>query len=286
MNTCRGLLLDRETTSPLQSARRSPSLWQSTLRPWLPQRLESRGWCSLAHWVVAWSFSGELLSLQRTSCGLSHSDSEMLICLHWKDGSHLRSLSWLCTFIYPNILRPVEAGPLFVTLIDVFFIQRLSFLSSSNLDREASTPQRRVLIVQMQWSEMKVLVAQSCLTLCDPMDCSPPGPSVHGILQARILEWAAITLSRGSSQPRDRTQVSCTAVRLFTSLSHQRSPVEMQRIPFYEFQNSGHLSIWKLQYKKAWSFNYNIAEWESSILLLSSDFLDLWWGTEGSSKKW
>ena len=43
-------------------------------------------------------------------------------------------------------------------------------------------------------------------TLCDPMDCSPPGSSVHGILQARILEWVA---SRGSSQPRDRTRVSC-----------------------------------------------------------------------------
>ena len=46
---------------------------------------------------------------------------------------------------------------------------------------------------------------QSCLTLCDPMDCSPPGSSVHGILQARILEWVAISLSRGSSWPRDGT---------------------------------------------------------------------------------
>ena len=45
---------------------------------------------------------------------------------------------------------------------------------------------------------------QSCLTLCDPMDWSPPGSSVHGMLQARILEWVAISSSRGSSQPRDR----------------------------------------------------------------------------------
>ena len=51
-------------------------------------------------------------------------------------------------------------------------------------------------------------VAQSCLTLCGPMDCSPPGSSVHGILQARILEWVAISSSRGSSQPRDQTRVS------------------------------------------------------------------------------
>ena len=51
-------------------------------------------------------------------------------------------------------------------------------------------------------------VAQSCPTLCDSVDCSLSGSSVHGILQARILEWVAISFSRGSSQPRDRTQVS------------------------------------------------------------------------------
>ena len=48
---------------------------------------------------------------------------------------------------------------------------------------------------------------QSCLTLCDPMDFNPPGPSVHGILQARIPEWVAMPSSRGSSQPRDQTHV-------------------------------------------------------------------------------
>ena len=53
------------------------------------------------------------------------------------------------------------------------------------------------------------LAAQSCSTLCDPMDCSSPGSSVHGILQAKILKWVAIPFSKGSSQPRDRTQVSC-----------------------------------------------------------------------------
>ena len=51
-------------------------------------------------------------------------------------------------------------------------------------------------------------VAQSCPTLCDPMDCSLPGSFVHGILQAKMLEWVAIPFSRGSSQPRDQTQVS------------------------------------------------------------------------------
>ena len=58
-------------------------------------------------------------------------------------------------------------------------------------------------------------VAQLCLTLCNPGDCSPPGFSVHGILQARILEWIAISFSRGSSQPRDQTRVSCIGGRRF-----------------------------------------------------------------------
>ena len=57
---------------------------------------------------------------------------------------------------------------------------------------------------EVKWSE----VAQSCPTLCDPMDCSLPGSSVRGILQARILEWVAISFSRRSSQPKDRTRVS------------------------------------------------------------------------------
>ena len=63
---------------------------------------------------------------------------------------------------------------------------------------------------------IKVLVAQSCLTLCDLMDYSPPGSAVHGILQPRVLEWVAISFSWGSSQPRDWTQVSCIAGRFFT----------------------------------------------------------------------
>ena len=61
-----------------------------------------------------------------------------------------------------------------------------------------------------------VLVAQSFPTLCDPTDCSPPVSSVHGILQARTLEWITIPFSRGSSWPRDQTQVSCIADKLFT----------------------------------------------------------------------
>ena len=66
--------------------------------------------------------------------------------------------------------------------------------------------------LRLKWSE----VVQSCPTVCDPMDCSLPGSSVRGIFQARVLEWVAISFSRGSSWPRDRTWVSCIAHRRFT----------------------------------------------------------------------
>ena len=65
------------------------------------------------------------------------------------------------------------------------------------------------MLTQAHLSFMKVKVAQSCLTFCDPMDRSIPGFSVLGILQARILKWVAVPFSRGSSQPRYQTQVSC-----------------------------------------------------------------------------
>ena len=66
--------------------------------------------------------------------------------------------------------------------------------------------------VKWKWSE----VAQLCVTLCDPMDCSLPGSSIHGIFQASVLEWVAISFSKESSRPRDETQVSCIVGRRFT----------------------------------------------------------------------
>ena len=69
-------------------------------------------------------------------------------------------------------------------------------------------------------------VTQLCLTLCDPMDCSLPGSSVRGISQVRILEWVVISFSKGSSQPRDWTQVSCTAGRSFTIWATSQCPFE------------------------------------------------------------
>ena len=64
--------------------------------------------------------------------------------------------------------------------------------------------------------ESETEFSQLCPTLCYPVDCSLPGSSVHGILQVRVLEWVAISFSRGSSRPRDWTQVSGIAGRCFT----------------------------------------------------------------------
>ena len=75
-------------------------------------------------------------------------------------------------------------------------------------------------LLQCMKVESEREVAQSCLTLCNPMDCSLPGSSVHGISQARILQWVATSFSRGSSQPRDRPCISMSPAlvgRFFTT---------------------------------------------------------------------
>ena len=131
-----------------------------------------------------------------------------------------------------------------------------------------------------------VLVVQLCPTLCDPMDCGLPGSSVHGILQARILEWVAIPFSGGSSQPRDGARVSCLAGRFFTiwakgkthrwwlqpqnlkmldpwkkSYDQPRQHIKKWRHYFankglssqsYVFSSS-HVWMWELGYKESWA---------------------------------
>ena len=89
-----------------------------------------------------------------------------------------------------------------------------------------------------------VLVAQSCPTLCNPMDCNPPGSTVHGVSQARLLEQVAISFFRGSSQPSYQTHffcVSCIAGKFFTPravgeahLSHEASnEIKWQPTPVF-----------------------------------------------------
>ena len=82
-------------------------------------------------------------------------------------------------------------------------------------------------------------VSQLCPV--EPMDCSPPGSSVYGIFQARVLEWVAISFSRGSSQPRDRTRVSRTAGRRFTvwaiSIIYSEAPSHLLTVTFLQNKN-------------------------------------------------
>ena len=78
--------------------------------------------------------------------------------------------------------------------------------------KESGRDEYKMLGDRQEEEKVKVKVTQSCSTLCDPMDYT-----VHGILQARMLEWVAFPFSRASSQTRDRTQVSNTAGRFFTS---------------------------------------------------------------------
>ena len=86
-----------------------------------------------------------------------------------------------------------------------------------------------VYLTLVHWFMFADAAAQSCLTLCDPMDCSPPGSSVREIFQVTILEWVAISSSRGSSRPRDQTQaswISCIDRQILLPLSHLGSPLD------------------------------------------------------------
>ena len=113
-----------------------------------------------------------------------------------------------------------------------------------------------------------VLVAQSCLTLCSPNDCSPPGPTVHGTSQARILEWVAIPFSMGSSWSRDQTWAFCITGRFFTVWATR----EARSIP------RGHLmaaqSVFWISLKSCawWDF-------ERPLLYLWSLTRHLWWAS-------
>ena len=82
----------------------------------------------------------------------------------------------------------------------------------------------------------------SCPTLCDPMDRSPPSSSVHGILQARILQWVAVPSPRGSSRPRGRTRISCVAGRFFSAELLGKPPLHQEPALAFFKQRFCHVS--------------------------------------------
>ena len=90
----------------------------------------------------------------------------------------------------------------------------LLLAQSESTHRHCSTHQDLKLLGKHQsYKKKESEVTQSCPTLCNPVECSLPDSSIHGILQTRILEWVSIPFSRGSSRPRDQIQVSCIAGR-------------------------------------------------------------------------
>ena len=107
-----------------------------------------------------------------------------------------------------NLLSPLSL----FCIAGKFFIAEPPGKPLSFPDFSKTQTESRMVTVNYCWSD----ITQSCPTLCNPIDCSLPGSSDHGIFQARVLEWVAISFSGGSSQPRDRTQVFCIASRLFT----------------------------------------------------------------------
>ena len=114
------------------------------------------------------------------------------------------------------------------------------------------------LNVFMQLLKVKALVAQLYPTLCTPMDCSPPGSSVHGILQARILEWVSIPFSRGSSWPRDRihpTILCCRQILYCWAIKNANrlpefvlSPADMTLVVL----DAPHCFLWTICFRLTW----------------------------------
>ena len=99
----------------------------------------------------------------------------------------------------------------------------------------------------------QLLATQSCPTLCGPKDCNLPVSSVHGILQARILEWVVTAFSRASFQPRDQTRVFCIAGRFFTMVNPKGSP----QTPLFNHKVSNELLLHSYHFSQDQALNKN-----------------------------
>ena len=164
-------------------------------------------------WFFIWVIKCFILE-DSSDIKTQHSVWIMVQVSHWDARRILRAV-WSCktTFIVKvtSEFSRLIAWSLFKACWVNFVKASMWAITSSNLTEGTKTGAKW----PYQWYDLMVYFPvciqwlQSCLTLCDPMDCSPPVSSVHGILQARILEWLAIPFSRGSSQPRDLTHISC-----------------------------------------------------------------------------
>ena len=137
--------------------------------------------------------------------GIKEVFSEVLECLlvrSWRDGG------WHGQHLHRKIIYQSLSEIFLMSMI--FLLLFLNFLSQYQIRHILFAINFKSMLKAVTKTDVCVhSVTQSCPTLCDPIDCSPPGPSVPGVSQAKILEWIAISFCRGSSRPRDRTHISC-----------------------------------------------------------------------------
>ena len=150
---------------------------------------------------------------------------------------YLENQGWICLVLVSSSLGWLCLGLSVLpwTWMSVFFSQVRTFSAILSWKQHQANIWHSIIFV-FEWVDgwinigsnklvlTRVLVSQSCLTLCYPVDWGPPGSSVRGLLQVRLLECVAISFSRGSSWPRDRTQVSCIAGRFFTVWATREAP--------------------------------------------------------------
>ena len=187
------------------------------------------GW--LCSWQVCWW--GKMVGLATEIVGMGGGLLFVLFCL---GREHLNRFVVVRHRCLPQIFPP-QRRPLLPWFITPGCSGLLSYLHNGGLLKFSpssliSTLHLPLLPFPFMQREKESEVAQSCPTLWNPMDCSLPGSSLHGIFQARVLEGVAISFSRGSSQPRDQARVSRIAGRQFT-LWATREVLTQREVSFY-----------------------------------------------------
>ena len=171
-------------------------------------------------------------------------------CIRWYSLKHC--VSWLPANCFWMLLwHFTHFCTLYIHIYIYIYIER---------ERERERERKRERERERE-KEREREVTQSYLTLCDPRGCSLPVSSVHGIFQARVLEWVAISFSRGSSWPRDRTQVSHIAGRRFIVWANREATYSYMYIPIYIV-----IVVWFIgkdsEARKDWRQKKRVAEYE------------------------
>ena len=172
-------------------------------------------------WVQLWTVSGSIYCQGSSSCDVKIAPSSWVTNLSYKGPGECPGLRWHSIKVYYHLL----------IILYYIFLPNRRLLGMSGFQgmytkrtRSQAKPHTQASALVCPCLRVCVCVcvcvfSWSCPTLCDPLDCSQPGSSVHGIFQARIPEWVAISSHRRSSWPMDQTRVSCvsyTAGRFFT----------------------------------------------------------------------